>query len=49
MYLDYYTPMANATGGLDKELALDGVHPTAKGYATMSPMAEKAIAQALAK
>lgn len=48
-YLDYYTPMANANGGLDKELAGDGVHPTAKGYAMMSPLAEKAIAEALAK
>jgi lysophospholipase L1-like esterase len=49
VYLDYYTPMANATGGLDPELATDGVHPTAKGYAMMSPLAEKAIAQALSK
>jgi lysophospholipase L1-like esterase len=49
VYLDYYTSMANANGGLDPELAVDGVHPTAKGYAMMSPLAEKAIAQALAK
>lgn len=49
VYLDYYTPMANAKGGLDPELAADGVHPTAKGYAKMSPLAEKAIAEALAK
>ena len=47
VYLDYYTPMANAQGGLDPELAHDGVHPTAKGYAVMSPLAEKAIAEAL--
>jgi lysophospholipase L1-like esterase len=39
--------MGNANGGLDKELAGDGVHPTAKGYAMMSPLAEKAIAAAL--
>jgi acyl-CoA thioesterase I len=49
VYLDYYTSMANAKGGLDPELAADGVHPTLKGYAMMSPLAEKAIAQALAK
>ena len=49
VYLDYYTSMANANGGLDPELAVDGVHPTAKGYAMMSPLAEKAVAQALAK
>jgi acyl-CoA thioesterase I len=49
VYLDYYMPMANAQGGLDSELADDGVHPTAKGYAVMSPLAEKAIAEALAR
>lgn len=49
VYLDYYTPMTNAAGGLDKELALDGVHPTAKGYEKMAPLAEKAIGVALAK
>lgn len=49
VYLDYYTEMVNANGGLDAELAADGVHPTAKGYAMMSPLAEKAIAEALAK
>ena len=47
-YLDYWSAMANAQGGLDKKLALDGVHPTAEGYAIMTPLAEKAIAQALA-
>jgi acyl-CoA thioesterase I len=49
VYLDYYSAMANAQGGLDPDLAKDGVHPTAKGYAVMSPLAEKAIAAALAK
>ncbi|MCL2660306.1 MAG: SGNH/GDSL hydrolase family protein [Acidobacteriaceae bacterium] len=48
VYLDYYSAMANAQGGLDPELAKDGVHPTAKGYAIMAPLAEKAIAEALA-
>lgn len=48
VYLDYYAAMANANGGLDPELAKDGVHPTPKGYAIMSPLAEKAIAEALA-
>jgi len=48
VYLDYYTTMANAKGGLDPDLARDGVHPTSKGYAIMSPLAEKAIAEALA-
>ncbi len=49
VYLDYYTAMANANGGLDPDLAVDGVHPTAKGYTMMEPLAEKAIAEALAK
>ncbi|MGE6334769.1 SGNH/GDSL hydrolase family protein [Stenotrophomonas sp. NPDC077659] len=47
VYLDYYAAMANAAGGLDPVLAADGVHPTAKGYALMSPLAEQAIAKAL--
>ncbi|KAG0927370.1 hypothetical protein G6F31_018075 [Rhizopus arrhizus] len=47
VYLDYYTPMANAEGGLDPRLAEDGVHPTAKGYEVMSPLAEAAIKRAL--
>ena len=49
VYLDYYSAMANAKGGLDPELAVDGVHPTAKGYAIMAPLAEKAIADSLAR
>jgi len=47
VYLDYYAAMANAAGGLDPNLAKDGVHPTDAGYAIMAPMAEQAIAQAL--
>ncbi|MBA0327851.1 SGNH/GDSL hydrolase family protein [Stenotrophomonas hibiscicola] len=47
VYLDYHTPMANAAGGLDPQLAEDGVHPTAKGYAVMAPLAEAAIGRAL--
>jgi lysophospholipase L1-like esterase len=49
VYLDYYSAMTNAEGGLDARLASDGVHPTPAGYAMMAPLAEKAIAEALAK
>jgi lysophospholipase L1-like esterase len=49
VYLDYYSAMSNAAGGLDPKLAEDGVHPTPAGYAIMAPLAEKAIAEALAK
>jgi len=48
-YLDYYSAMSNAAGGLDPALAKDGVHPTAAGYAIMAPLAEQAIAKALPK
>jgi lysophospholipase L1-like esterase len=49
VYLDYYSPMANAAGGLDPQLAVDGVHPTSDGYAIMAPLAQKAVDEALAK
>ena len=45
VYLDYHTAMTNKDGGLDPELAADGVHPTAAGYAKMVPLAEAAIAR----
>jgi len=49
VYLDYYSAMANAQGGLDPSLSPDGVHPNAAGYAIMAPLAEKAIQQAIAQ
>jgi len=49
VYLDYYTAMADEKGAMKPGLAKDGVHPTAAGYAIMGPLAEAAIAQALAK
>ncbi len=45
-YLDYYTPLADDKGAILPGLSLDGVHPLAKGYAIMAPLAEKAIADA---
>jgi lysophospholipase L1-like esterase len=47
VYLDYYSAMADENGGMRPGLSLDGVHPSAQGYAIMAPLAEKAIAQAL--
>ena len=47
VYLDYYSSMADAQGAMLPSLSSDGVHPTAKGYAVMAPLAEHAIAQAL--
>jgi lysophospholipase L1-like esterase len=48
VYLDYYTAMVDERGGLKKEYAADAVHPNRAGYAVMAPLAEKAIAEALA-
>jgi lysophospholipase L1-like esterase len=48
VYLDYYTVTADAKGFLKDELSDDGLHPNAKGYAVMAPLAEKAVAAALA-
>jgi acyl-CoA thioesterase-1 len=49
VYVDYYSPMVNADGGLKTEYSPDGVHPNAAGYGLMGPIAEKGIAQALAQ
>ena len=48
VYLDYFSALADENGLLRKELADDGLHPNAKGYEIMAPLAEKAIAEALA-
>ena len=46
-YLDYYSAMIDEKGFLKDELSEDGLHPNARGYAVMSPLAEQAIARAL--
>jgi lysophospholipase L1-like esterase len=48
VYLDYHSAMANASGLLRSALTDDGLHPNAAGYALMAPLAEQAIAEALA-
>lgn len=47
VYLDYASAMTDANGAFKAELNDDGLHPNAKGYAVMAPLAEKAIAEAL--
>lgn len=47
VYLDYAGPLADEQGMLKADLADDGLHPNAKGYAVMTPLAEKAVATAL--
>jgi len=49
IYLDYFSAMSDEKGLLKPELTADGLHFNASGYAIMSPLAEKAIAQALGK
>jgi lysophospholipase L1-like esterase len=47
IYLDYFTALADEKDMLKEELSNDGVHPNAKGYAVMAPLAEAAIKKAL--
>ena len=47
-YLDYYTALATPGGAMKPGTSKDGVHPTADGYAIMTPLAQAAIDQALA-
>jgi lysophospholipase L1-like esterase len=48
VYLDYFSAMVDKDGLLRRDLAEDGLHPNAAGYAIMAPMAEAAIQKALA-
>ena len=45
VYIDYFPPLVDASGLLRRELAEDGLHPTAEGYKLMAPLAEAAIAR----
>jgi lysophospholipase L1-like esterase len=47
VYLDYFTPMADDKGLLKAEIANDGLHPNAKGYELIKPLAEGAIKTAM--
>jgi len=47
VYLDYFAAMAGPAGALRPELNDDGLHPNARGYAVMAPLAEAAITRAL--
>ena len=47
VYLDYFSAMVDANGLLREDLSADDLHPNAKGYAVMAPLADAAIKQAL--
>ncbi len=48
VYLDYFSAMVDEKGMLKRDLSDEGLHPNAAGYKIMAPLAEKAIAQAMA-
>lgn len=47
VYVDYYSALADARGGLPASLSHDGVHPNAAGFAIMKPLVEAGIGKAL--
>jgi lysophospholipase L1-like esterase len=47
IYADYHTALATPDGAMKPELTLDGVHPNAKGYEVIEPLARAAIQRAL--
>jgi lysophospholipase L1-like esterase len=48
VYLDYFTAMVDDKGLLKRDLADDGLHPSASGFKIMAPLADAAIGKALA-
>jgi lysophospholipase L1-like esterase len=49
VYLDYFSMMIDQNGLLRADLSEDDLHPNAKGYAIMEPLADAAIEKALGK
>lgn len=47
VYIDYYSAMVDSTGQMQSDLSDDGLHPNAKGYRVMSPVALEAIGRAI--
>ncbi len=46
-YVDYYSVLVGPDGSFKPGLSVDGVHPTAQGYALMAPVVEAEIAREL--
>lgn len=49
IYLDYFSATVDDKGFLKAEIADDGLHPNAKGYEIMKPLAEASVKDALKK
>jgi lysophospholipase L1-like esterase len=47
IYVDFYSVMKDAQGGLPATLSRDGVHPLPAGYQVMTPLVEAGIEEAL--
>ncbi len=47
VYLDYFSAMVDEKGFLKPDIANDGLHPNAKGYELIKPLAENAVKAAL--
>ena len=48
-FADYHSALVDGNGLLQRQLTTDGVHPLNVGYARMAPIAQAAIARALAR
>ncbi len=48
IYLDYYGAMTDRQGLLQRDLSDDGLHPNQAGFTVMVPLAQAAVAKALA-
>jgi lysophospholipase L1-like esterase len=46
-YVDYYSALVGPDGGFREGLSVDGVHPTASGYALMTPVVQRVIDEVL--
>ncbi len=49
VYADYWSVLQDGRGGFRADWTFDGAHPNRAGYAMMAPVAERAIAAALAR
>jgi len=49
IYLDYFSATVDDKGFFRAEITEDGLHPNARGYEIMAPLAQKAIDRALAR
>ena len=49
LYCDYYSALVDQRVFLKEGLSEDGLHPNARGFAVMVPLAQAAIDKALAR